>query len=582
MRRLIVFDTTLRDGDQAAGIAFDGCVKRTLAIALAKSGVDIIEAGFPLSSQHDFDSCCDIISALRDFPVKVAVICGANISHINNTAAILNSNSVLHITLPVSDLHIKSFFDIDRKELLKKTRAVISYAAGLAASIEVGAEDATRADIEFLCDYCEVAIEAGAKIVNIADTVGLFVPSQIERLVQVLRNRVDGFSGNKSGLSIHCHNDYGLAVANTLSAIRSGCDQIEVTVGGIGERAGNAALEEVIANISLHPEIYDVSTNIKLRQLGTLVNQFNAAAAIISGRQKPLTGWNVRAHASGIHQKGVEIARINYSSNYAADCSVDSGADCVVDCVAGSVIDFSYNNSGDRFLIHNFVPDRIILSRHSGKAGIRLFAKLLGIEKIDDDKIDQLLKRIKNSKLHFFGITEFLILAKKLRLPEMNLICPISCVDYSEKIKIVTPSISHDANLRSVNRSVKEQFLTSTNCQDKNYKDEQNNETEYEIVIKLSDGTIIDGKGNNPETILLTAVSKIDNIKIKINKTEITSINQNYRIYAELLATNNATKNAITAIERLGTHPNKLLLECLIDVINKEMILTKKSKPFKE
>ncbi|MDR2643106.1 MAG: hypothetical protein LBC74_09965 [Planctomycetaceae bacterium] len=513
MRRLMFFDTTLRDGDQAAGIAFDRATKRSLAIVLANSGVDIIEAGFPLSSQQDFDACCDIISVLRDFPVKVAVICGAGIADIGNTAAILNKNCVLHITLPVSDLHISTFFGISRNELIKKARAVTSYAAGLAASIEIGAEDATRADTDFLYEYCNVVIESGAKVVNIADTVGLFVPSQVELLVQHLRSRVDGFAANKAGLSIHCHNDCGLAVANTLAAIQAGCDQVEVTVGGIGERAGNAALEEVIINLILHPEIYNVYTGVKSGQLACLVNQFYSAVGIVSGRMKPLVGWNVRAHASGIHQKGIKVAEVNYLPERLAD--------------------YLYNNSDDVCQVYNSVPERVVLSRHSGKAGIGMFAAQLGLGQIDDDKIDQLLKRIKNSVLHFWGITEFLLLAKALKLPAMNSIEPISCTGYSE-------------------------------CY---------SGSEYNVSIMLSGGETILGNGVDPNSALLSAVSKISNLNIKINKTELTASNGNYRLYTELLSTNNKSNDTITAIERCGNHPNRLLFECILDVINKEFLM---------
>ncbi|MDR2762360.1 MAG: hypothetical protein LBB88_07145 [Planctomycetaceae bacterium] len=511
MRCLTVFDTTLRDGDQAAGIAFDRETKRSLAISLANVGVDIIEAGFPLSSQHDFQACCDIISALRDFPVKVAVICGANISDVSNVSAILNSNSVLHITLPVSDLHIESFFGITRAELIKKAKSITSYAAGLVASIEIGAEDATRADVDFLYEYCDTVIESGAKVVNIADTVGLFVPSQIELLVQSLRSRVDGFRNNKAGLSIHCHNDCGLAVANTLAAIKSGCTQIEVTVGGIGERAGNAAMEEVIANVILHPEIYNVSTNLKTSQMGTLANQFYSAAGIVAGRMKPLVGWNVRAHASGIHQKGIEVSEKNYSLDFLYDKS----------------------ESAENFSIYDSTPERIVLSRHSGKAGIRLFAKQIGLMQIDDKKVDQLLKRIKNSELRFIGITEFLVIARELQLTEINSIDPISCRNYAE-------------------------YYNDTKCN---------------VSIELSDGKIIDGEGVDSETALLSAASKISDLTIRINKTELTGINGTYRLYAELFVTNNQKNKTIAAIERLGNQPNKLLFECILDVINRNKIL---------
>ncbi|MDR1925478.1 MAG: hypothetical protein LBQ66_13990 [Planctomycetaceae bacterium] len=523
MRRLLVFDTTLRDGDQTAGVAFDKKLKPELAVMLANIGVDVIEAGFPLASCDDFDACVSVIDVLSDFPVEVSLICRCDVDSIKRTAGMFRKCGLLHVTLPVSDLHISSFFGVSRLELLRRGVEMVSYASGLVSLVEVGAEDATRAEPEFLVDYCNMMIDAGAKVVNIADTVGLFVPDQMGRLIEMLFKRVDKFAANEAVLSVHCHNDGGLAVANTLAAVLSGCGQVEVTVGGIGERAGNASLEEVAANLGVHSDIYGVKTNIKCERLAWLANQFYSAAGFSAGSMKPLTGWNIRAHASGIHQRGVAGSELGYLSDvvrFAGVCEV--------------------------------LPERIVLSRHSGKAGILLVARSLGLDKIDDADAERMLVCIKDSGERSFGVTEFLLLAEELGLLPPDVGKVVACKNYSEQ-------------------------STTTNCKIKtktktNYKIKTKIKASVKIKVKISDDRTILGKGDSYESALLSVAFQIAGYEIKINKTELTAFNNRYRIYAELTTTH--TKKII-ALERSGNHPNKLLFECLLDTINTLNCLTK-------
>ncbi|MDR1962773.1 MAG: hypothetical protein LBQ50_03235 [Planctomycetaceae bacterium] len=498
MRRILVLDTTLRDGDQAAGFAFDRNTKPALAVALAEAGVDIVEAGFPLSSQDDFNACRDVVSALKDFSTRVAVICRGNVSDIRKTAAVLDNTGILHITLPVSDAHLTAFLNISRTKLIETAVKTVSFATGLVPSVEIGAEDATRADPNFLCEYCCAVIEAGASVVNIADTIGLFTPPQMASLVMLLRNRVAGFSfGNGgsgdtgAGLSIHCHNDAGLAVANTLAAIEAGCDQIEVTVCGIGERSGNAALEEVAANLFAHPEIYGVSTGLRAKHLGGLAARFCSAAGISFGPMKPLTGWNAQTHASGIHQKGVVHSSDNYSPETVRIC--------------------------------NAVPDRIVLSRHSGKSGIRFIAKQLGLRQFSNTVAEQLLEQIKQSGLRTFGVTEFLKLASEYDLLPVNVPPPVFCTEFSE-------------------------YRTETCCV---------------VTATLSTGQTVTAEGLSLELAVLDAVKQFSGFPIEFIKTELTGIDGRCRWYVEM----RIPDETLVAVERFGTDSGRSLFECCLDAV---------------
>jgi 2-isopropylmalate synthase len=496
MRRMMIFDTTLRDGDQAAGFALDRKIKPVLAVALAKVGVDIIEAGFPLSSQTDFKACSDIVTALKDFPVQVAVMCRGKVSDIRRTAVVLNDTGILHVTLPVSDAHLAAFLNISRTQLIERAVKMVSFASGLVSSVEIGAEDATRSDPDFLCEYCHAVIDAGASAVNIADTTGLFTPPQMISLVTLLRRQVSGFSSGQTRLSIHCHNDAGLAVANTLAAIEAGCDQIEVTVGGLGERSGNAALEEVAVNLFVHPEIYNVSTGLHAEYLGGLADYFYHVTGISPGPMKPLIGWNVCAHASGLHQKGLAHSSNNYLPETTRIC--------------------------------NAIPERIVLSRHSGKAGVHLMAEQLGLTQPDNTVTEQLLNHIKESGLRTFGVTEFLKLASDYNLLPADFPQPVSCNNFSE-------------------------YRTDGHCCVMGI-----------VSVAVNKEQTVTGEGLTVESAVLDAVKNMSSLSIQLSKTELIGKEEQFHLYVEMLIDN---QTVITA-SRFGCHPSRLLFECCLDAVN--------------
>ncbi|MDR1491785.1 MAG: hypothetical protein LBT05_03565 [Planctomycetaceae bacterium] len=494
MRRITVFDTTLRDGDQAAGLAFSRSDKPSLALALADAGVDVVEAGFPFSSDADFYACRETAAILRGSPAKTAMMCRARGAEIRRTANILGESGVLHLTLPVSDAHLVAAGNLTHTQLIEKAVKAVTFAAGMLSSLEVGAEDATRANVDFLCDYCEAVIAAGATVVNIADTLGVLTPPQIKTLIQTLRTRVSGF--RNAALSVHCHNDFGLATANVLAAVEAGCDQIEATVGGLGERAGNAALEEIAVNLALHPETYRAATGIRLESLADLTATFCRSAGISLGPLKPLTGWNVRAHASGIHQRGAAISKDNYSSEFVR--------------------------------MFGKIPERIVLSRHSGRAGVCLAAEQNGLEALDDDEAERILERIKRSDKRTFGVTEFYTLAGEFRLLPFGVPKPFCCSAYSE--------YHYDGYSR--------------------------------VMATLSDNRTVVGEGLTAENAVLNAAREFFGLELSLLRMELNGRDGQYRFYAEIAIP--GEENA--AVERCGALPGRLLFECLLDAINRSQL----------
>ena len=370
-RNLIFFDTTLRDGDQSACGCFSIADKIRIAHALDEAGIDRIETGFPASSDTDFEACRLI--AREGLRAELAVMCRAIPREIELASrALPPSSGIIHITLPVSDRLMNVKLGKGRTEILALARKTVRIAAGFAKTVEAGAEDATRADCDFLAEYCAAAIEAGASVVNIADTAGFTTPEEIERLLRKLMNSVPAFASGRAIASVHCHNDLGLAVANTLAGIAGGATQIETTLAGIGERAGNAATEEIAAILDARRNHYAFSSRADSARLASAARLAAALLGTDLSPFKPIIGRNVRAHASGIHQQAEVRAPGIYGTTPCASATK---------------------------------PARIALTRHSGRAGIAEAArKYAGIELSSAD-LDAITPEIKRSTT---GVTELL------------------------------------------------------------------------------------------------------------------------------------------------------------------------------
>jgi 2-isopropylmalate synthase len=298
-----IFDTTLRDGEQSPGFSMNTDEKIRMARQLAKLGVDTIEAGFPVSSRGDLEAVQAVAREVRDVPI--AALARAKKSDIDAAVEALTpaASSRLHIFLATSDLHLQVKLHMTREQAIEAIASMIRYGRQHVAEVEFSAEDAGRTEIGYLCQVCKTAVDAGATILNLPDTVGYAVPEEYGEMFRRVREFLDDQQGIT--LSAHCHDDLGLAVANSLAAVRAGVRQIECTVNGIGERAGNAALEEIAVALAVRKDSFGVTTNIKLEQLFPASRLLTEVTGAVVAPNKAVVGANAFAHEAGIHQDGI-------------------------------------------------------------------------------------------------------------------------------------------------------------------------------------------------------------------------------------------------------------------------------------
>ena len=304
MKTIRIFDTTLRDGEQAPGYSMNLEEKVRMARQLEALGVDVMEAGFAVASPGDFESVKTVAAAVRES--CVCSLARALEKDIDAAADAIAPavHGLIHTFIATSDLHLKYKLRISRADCLRQIRRAVAYARNRSAEVEFSAEDASRTDIDFLCKAVETAIAAGATVVNIPDTVGYSTPDEYGALIASLANRVKGI--DRAVLSTHCHDDLGLAVANSLAGVRAGAGQVECTVCGIGERAGNAALEEIVMGLKTRGDVYgDLACGVKTGEIGRAAALLSTITGVKIAPGKAIVGANAFAHESGIHQHGV-------------------------------------------------------------------------------------------------------------------------------------------------------------------------------------------------------------------------------------------------------------------------------------
>lgn len=301
MEKIYIFDTTLRDGEQTPGVSLNVEEKLEIARQLAKLNVDIIEAGFPISSQGEFQAVKTIAENIKG-PI-IAALARAIPQDIDRAWEALKGaeNPRIHTFIATSDIHIEKKLKKTREEVLEQAIFAVKYAKKYCNDVEFSPEDAVRSDFEFLCRVLEETINAGATVINIPDTVGYALPWEFGELIRKIRERVKNI--DKVILSVHCHNDLGLAVANSLSAIMNGAQQVECTINGLGERAGNAALEEIVMAIKVRKLGKDVGINT--REIYKTSRLVSSLTGIMVQPNKAIVGDNAFAHESGIHQHGI-------------------------------------------------------------------------------------------------------------------------------------------------------------------------------------------------------------------------------------------------------------------------------------
>jgi 2-isopropylmalate synthase len=359
-RTIRIFDTTLRDGEQSPGASMNLADKLRIAQALVDLGVDVIEAGFPIASPGDFESVREVALQFRG-----ATICGlarCSDADIDRAWEALRGaeSPRIHVFLATSAIHREFKLKMTPDEIVKTAVQGVQRAVGYCDNVEFSPEDAARTEMDFLCRVVEAVIDAGATTVNIPDTVGYAVPAQIGRVIANLRNRVPNI--DRAVISIHCHDDLGLAVANSLAAVENGAGQIECTINGIGERAGNCSLEEVVMAMRTRSDYYHCQTRIRTEKLVPTSRLLSNVTGMVVQRNKAIVGRNAFAHEAGIHQDGMLKERTTYEIMRPEDVG--------------------------------FSKTDLVLGKHSGRAALADRAKQLGFA-LSPDQLKTVFEKFK-------------------------------------------------------------------------------------------------------------------------------------------------------------------------------------------
>lgn len=370
---LVIFDTTLRDGEQSPGVTLTEDCKVIIAKQLSKLGVTVCEAGFPIASEGDFKAVQRIAREVGPLTTgrpseKPMVICGLARCTRKDIARAYDAIKDaplhrIHTFLATSDIHLEHKLKISRERCLELIEEHVTYAKSLCEDLEFSPEDAGRSDKEFLAKACGVAIRAGATTLNIPDTVGFVLPSSYGNLIDYLCKNTPGYDPNKVRFSTHCHNDLGMATANTLSGVLNGARQVEVTINGIGERAGNTSLEEVVMAIRVHPKKFPVHTNIHSALLLKTSQMVSIYTGMYVQKNKAIVGANAFAHESGIHQDGM----LKNADTYEIMRPEDVGS----------------------------TKTRLVLGKHSGRAALKSRLSDIGYDSIHDDVLNNVFVSFK-------------------------------------------------------------------------------------------------------------------------------------------------------------------------------------------
>jgi 2-isopropylmalate synthase len=418
-RTVRIFDTTLRDGEQSPGASMNHTEKLEIAQALAALGVDIIEAGFPIASPGDFESVREIAGA-----VQGATVCGlarCNDTDIDRAWEALRQarQPRIHVFLATSSIHREFKLRMTEDEVLARAVAGVTRARGLCPDIEFSPEDAARTEIDFLCRVVEAVIAAGATTVNIPDTVGYATPSQMHHVIKSLRDRVPNI--DQAVISVHCHDDLGLAVANSLAAIEAGAGQVECTINGIGERAGNCSLEEVVMALRTRRDYFQVETAIVTQKLVPTSRLVATITGIQVPRNKAIVGRNAFAHEAGIHQDGMLKERSTYEIMRPEDVGLER--------------------------------TDLVLGKHSGRAALADRAKALGYQ-LSAEQLQTVFERFKlladRKKEIYDGDIAALCEQQFAALPEHFAYDGYDLVCKSGSAPTITLRILHDGAAESV------------------------------------------------------------------------------------------------------------------------------------
>ncbi len=358
--QVIIFDTTLRDGEQSPGASMNTAEKLRLGTQIEKLGVDVLEAGFPAASPGDLEAVQLIAQKIRG--LQVAGLARASRQDIDLAWKAVKeaAHPRIHTFIATSDIHLEHKLKMSREEVIKEVVSAVKHAKGYTENVEFSAEDGSRSDRDYLCKVFEAAIEAGATTINLPDTVGYALPHEFGELIRYVRQHTPNI--HRAILSVHCHNDLGLASANTLAGLQAGARQAEVTVNGIGERAGNTSLEEVVMTLYTHRDHLDLSTRINTREIHPTSRLVSMISGIVVQPNKAVVGANAFAHEAGIHQDGVLKHTLTYEIMEPMTIGLDT--------------------------------NRLVLGKHSGRHAFRDKLEELGYDLSEED-VNHLFKTFK-------------------------------------------------------------------------------------------------------------------------------------------------------------------------------------------
>jgi len=465
-KKLVVFDTTLRDGEQSPGATLNIEEKVIIARQLYILGVDVCEAGFPIASPGDFKAVQSIVDTINNIDIErengtmticaLARCCEKDIKCAYESIKHAKKGRI-HVFLATSDIHLEYKLKITREECLDKIKNMVSYAKLLCNDIEFSPEDACRTDIQFLTKAVLTAIEAGATTINIPDTVGYITPNEMYKIINLLKKNI---RNNDIILSTHCHNDLGLATANTLSGISAGARQIEVTMNGIGERAGNTSLEEVIMTLKTRPQLYEIEHYINTTEIMKTSRMVSNLTGMLVQPNKAIVGANAFAHEAGIHQHGILKNTLTYE----------------------------IMNPQSIGLQNNI----IVLGKHSGRHAFKERIHKMGYTNIDDNQLNDIVQRVKH-----LADTK-----KKITDDDIEAIIIDNIITIPSNWKIIS------INIKSSNKSKSDASISMT---DKNNK----------FISRKS-------SGNGPIDAIYNCINQIIGISAKLKKYKVDSITSGF------------------------------------------------------
>ncbi|MFY9317009.1 MAG: 2-isopropylmalate synthase [Burkholderiales bacterium] len=503
--KLIIFDTTMRDGEQSPGASMTRDEKLRIARQLERMRVDVIEAGFPASSNGDFEAVSAVAKAIKDS--TVAGLCRANDKDIQRGIDALKGAKSwrIHTFIATSPLHMQKKLRLTPEQVFEQARLAVRYAKNACPDVEFSPEDGSRSEPDFLCRVLEAVIKEGATTINIPDTVGYAVPEQFGELILNLRRRIP--NSDKAIWSVHCHNDLGMAVANSLAAVRiGGARQIECTVNGLGERAGNTSLEEVVMAVRTRKDFFGLTTGIDTTQIVPASRLVSQITGFVVQPNKAVVGANAFAHASGIHQDGVLKARETYEIMTAED------------------VGWSAN--------------KIVLGKLSGRTAFRQRLKELGVELDNEDGYNKAFQRFKDladKKAEIFDEDLLALVAQEAgasgdeewglvsmrqgsgtaEKPFASLVLKAKSSEMKAESKGDGPVDATFKAIESVAKSGAELLLYSVNAVT------QGTESQGEVTVRLArGGRIVNGVGADTDIVVASAKAYISALNKLASKME--------------------------------------------------------------